>query len=442
MFMGKVELDNIVQLLKIRKKECVGIRRYIFSFLLLMFAMDLIALIQKTFTYATEVSWLTHQIYSSLGLILMMIACVIYTISYKEYNLRLQVFPQSNKSRFISYELFCYISFLKIQLLSLTLYFVQYGIGMILSLIKGNIKFAYQFSLQFIVAGFLVNLMYGFVAIAFVILIGVLDRKFKWIFRIVGIGSIIIGLAFQEYSLPLLGNVIHIITRESSIILFLIKIICLWIVLICIYHSINKHTKNFEAEKKLSNTKKMIAIAVTVALALLIIAFINYSSYSITDSISSANVTKVETSMEETIEQEDWQIPDGGIKSIIDISNILEGAEIKIVLSEEDKHKYNIVFREGITNSSNDKLIIVFDPSESIVDWTEMSLFTETKLEAKLKNNTLYLDVTSDENVKVLFVTPYSFMWQFDYFIGKQIFKEHPGSMGGSGSHAIMIYRR
>jgi hypothetical protein len=199
MFMGKVEWDNIVHLLKIRKKECVGIRN-IFLFLVLMFAMDLIALIQKTFTYASEVSWLTLQVYSLTGFFLMMIACVIYTLGYKEYNISTQIFPQSNKSRFTSYELFCYISFFKIQLATLALYFTQYGISLILSLIKGNIEFAYQFSLQFIVAGFMVNLMYGFIAIAFVILIGALDRKFKWIARIIVALSIIIGMIYREYS--------------------------------------------------------------------------------------------------------------------------------------------------------------------------------------------------------------------------------------------------
>lgn len=439
MFMGKVESDNIVQLLKIRKKECGGIRN-IFVFLLLMFAMDLIALIQKTFTYATEVSLLTLQVYSLTGFILMMIACVIYTLGYKDYNLSLQIFPQSNKSRFISYELFCYVSFLKIQLFTLALYFVQYGTSMILSLIKGNIEFAYQFSLQFIVAGFMVNLMYGFVAIAFIILIWTLDRKFKWIFRIIGIGSIIIALAFQEYSLWIFVNILHIITRESSILLFLIKTICLWIVLICIYHAINKHTKYFEAEKKLSHTNKLIAIAVAVAFALLIITSLTYFSYRITDSTSSDTVTKVEMSAEESIEQENLQITKEETKNIIDISEIPEGTELKIELSEEDREQYNILLGEGLINPSNNQILVDFFPASSYVDYNDMNLFTEPKLEVRMKDNVLYLNITSNENVKILLLAPYSFMWQFDYFKGKHIFKEHVGSMGGGGSGTITIY--
>jgi hypothetical protein len=176
----------------------------------------------------------------------------------------------------------------------------------------------------------------------------------------------------------------------------------------------------------------LIAITVAILIAYVLITYLSLSY--------SSNSSVVEISTEEAIKQENRQIPEEEIESIVDISDIPEGTELKIVLSEEDKKKYNVSLGERITNSSNDKIIIKFNPARKIVDWTNMNLFTETKLETKLEDHTLYLDVTSIENVKVLSVTPYSFMWQFDYFIGKHIFKEQPGSMGSSGTEAIIIY--
>lgn len=140
MLVGKAELDNIKSLLKIRNKECTG-TRYIYYLLLFLFAIDLISVLNSVFHFQSKAVGIALQPYANWSFVLSVIACLIYTANYRDYNYRHEIYPQSGKSAFISYSLFSYLMFVKMQAAALGLYLLQYGFCMILDLIKGNVGF-------------------------------------------------------------------------------------------------------------------------------------------------------------------------------------------------------------------------------------------------------------------------------------------------------------
>ncbi len=434
MFMGKTELDNTLQLLKIRTKECSEIKgiTYILEFL---FGIDMISLIKTVFIHDTELQLLSLTTYSNWGFMLMICVCIFYTIGYKNYNDRHQIFPQSNKSRFTSYELFCYISFLKIQLLALLFYCIQYAIGMGLNLVKGNLEYVYQFSLHFTVAGFFVNLMYGFLVIAITILIGAFDRKFQWKFRIIGIGIIFVVAILPRYEQQTLFKLVEIVTKETSITLFLVKSICIWFILISIYHITNKFTHYYKAEKEFHLNKLFFVIPIIMAAVFYFFlnTFSNLSN-------NSTSTSKVQTNSVNNVREEKLQITVEEADAVVDVSDIPDGSILNITMDEKYRGNYNIIFNENFTNTSDNKILFEYKPPINVIDSIDMNLYIKPELDVKIDDNTLNFNFTTKENVKVIFSYPYSFMRQFDYFKGKQIFKEQNGSMSGSGTGTVTVY--
>ena len=65
--------------------------------------------------------------------------------------------------------------------------------------------------------------------------------------------------------------------------------------------------------------------------------------------------------------------------------------------------------------------------------------FTDPKVFAELKENNLYINYQYNENIKVVFLSPWLVMNQFDRYIGEGIFKENPGSYSSRGSGHMRI---
>lgn len=422
MFMGKVDVKNTIQLLKIRNKDNY-VAKKICIFLTALFGLDVIGLLKGTLTYSEEIASISPQIYSTWGFILVIFTCIIYTADYKNKNYTYQIFPQNNISRFISYELSCYITFLTVQIYTLFLYLLQYGVTLIMDFLTNNIEFVYHFSIQYIIIGFFVTMMYGFLAISIVILMGTMDRKSQYIFRGLAIAIFVSWIIMKNRFV--LNRLIEFYTKEPSIILFLAKSICTWIGIVSLYHILNKYTKYYSTEKKTSYAYMLIAGIIPFILLIFI-----YSPVT-TSKVESINLT--ENSL-------DWKNITKYTGHYVDVSNIPDGTELKIVLSEENKKDFNINYLEMSNRSYKDKIEVDFNPNYRMTNDIDFNKYEKPDLEVKLENNTIYFHVKIKENIKVIFSSPYSVMPQFDYFKGKQIYKEFYGSKGGSGSGTINIY--
>jgi len=59
-----------------------------------------------------------------------------------------------------------------------------------------------------------------------------------------------------------------------------------------------------------------------------------------------------------------------------------------------------------------------------VVDSENIGRFINAKIDVRLEGNTLFVHYTYDKNVKAIFMTTWSFMQQFDFFKGQNLFND------------------
>lgn len=420
MFMGKADLVNIRNLLKIRNKESTGIN-YIYYLLTFLFVMDLIGLIRSVFAFDTEAVSVSFQPYSNWSFVLMIFACLYYTVTYNDYNNRHQIYPQNNKSRFLSYLLFCYLSFLKTQAAALGLYFLQLGICGMFDSFKRNIDYAYPFSPFFLISGICVTLLYGFIILSLMVLLGALDRKFNWWFRLSFIGIMVILVTTQGGSL--LIRVIHFLTKEYSLPVFIMKALIIWLGFLLLGYIVNVITRYYRLQK---NFKYYYAI---IAALLLLLIFIK-GGLTISPYQTSYGSSKVVPDfVESVLENAQYQV---------DVSSLPDGAQLKVKMSWEDRAKNNPVSLD-IQSKSPDKLLINYAPPANAVNDIDFNKFTKPILILSLDNNILSIRTESMVNRKIVMLYPFSFLQNFDCY-KESYYKLKSGTSSTSGSGAIYIF--
>jgi hypothetical protein len=419
--MDKLEMDNIRSLLKIRTKESNSVK-LIMGFLSLLFLLSLTGFITNVFTFHSTVTSYNGTVYANWAFFLMLCACIYHTSLYREFNVRHQVFPQTDKSRYIAYILFCYLSYIKILLFSIALYLLQCGSGLLLDFIKGNVEFAYEFSIFFLFTGFIVQLLYGFILISIILLIGVFDRKFKWWFRILFTGLILIIWLTRDSGWFMKG--IGFLTKETSLLLFILKAFILLLLMIGSSYMLNSITKFYKPEKNFSQVHVVFAVFLVVICFL----FLNIGNTALEQSAHNSITNDIDDAKEEELLR-------------IDVSNVAKGSTLQLNFINTNKVNYGLNYHESFTNFTEDQLQIEFIPVRNIINQIDMTSFTQPKIEAELVNNTLTIRVSSKENIKVYVNYPYSLMQNFDCFEGHRYYKQNFGySSSTSGSGMVSIY--
>lgn len=404
MVVGKLAWTNIRYLTKVRSKDCTGVRN-IAIFLLFLFAVTfLTTLTHSIFDKNVNLEITYAQTYSYWAFLCMILLSVYYTLTYQDYNNKNLVFPQSNVSSILSLQLYCYLSFIKLQLFALFLYFIHYGLLLLMDSILGIFEFAYQFSIPYIIKGFCVNIAYGFLIMSSIQLLGSFDRKFKWLFRGVFLGFIFMYL----YFIPKLMTFGYIL-EEESLIKFLFKVMFLWIIISILSIIIHIYTK---PSIKLQNiTTSHIIITSTILILIIVIgSFIAYTPYKLIDS---SNVNHVVVSEPYTTSK---AITPKEVNYLVDISNVPDGTHLLTysnIISNKSPTYYVNIDRD-YRNKTKDQLLIDFYPNEYIVNDINMNLFTNPQLDIKINDNQLIIKVVERENLNVIFISPYTFMKQFE----------------------------
>jgi hypothetical protein len=383
--------------------------------------MDLIGLIRSVFTIQAEAVSISFQPYSNWSFVLIIFACLYYTVTYNDYNYRHQIYPQNNKSRFLSYMLFCYLSFLKTQAAALGLYFLQLGICGLLDSLKGNIDYAYPVSLFFLISGICVTLLYGFVIISLMVLLGALDRKFNWWFRLSFVGIMVILATTQGGSLLIRG--IHFLTKEYSLPVFIMKALIIWLGFLLLGYIVNAITRYYRLQK---NFKYYYAIVIGILLLFIIIkGGLSISPYQ--TSYGSSKV--VPDFVESLLKNAQYQV---------DVSNLPDGTQLNVQMSKEDRVKNNPVSIDTQTKYP-DKLLINYTPPANAVNDIDFNKFTKPILILSLDNNILSIRIESMDNRKIIMLYPFSFLQNFDCF-KESYYKLKSGTSSTSGSGAIYIF--
>ena len=439
MFMEKSELSNTIALTKLKlnanKKTTIGLTVIV----ILLFLLNLIPALIYIFQVADTVVYRIMQDYSILFSVGVIIAIIILTTTYRQTNGYYSVYPQTNNSRFISSQIIIYFLFACAAIISLIFYLIQYGIFKIISILNENIILAYKFDLGFVIKGFFVLLIYGFIIISIISLIGVLIRKFR-IYAIV-VFIIIIGLLFTNISkvIMYLPSVLGFLINESDSILFFVKGLTVWIVFCILSLIINKYTVYYKSYFKFS---KLIIIGICIA-----------GIFITTISIMYVSPTKTYTNETTTIyENETTTTYDMGVEEseqiILDASEIPKGTKINIVSNlnnQEDSSSDNTLSRlylgdtTVLDNFNGNKVIINYRLPTYEINNYDLIACVNPKLTAEFDGNTLNIHYTYDKDIKVVFVPAWPFMWQFDEYQNKNIFNKYLGSSFANGTGYVFI---
>lgn len=361
-------------------------------------------------------------IYSKIGLILSIIAGIFFTLDYQNYNYKYEIYSSNNKTSFVSYGLFCYMHLVKVQIIALLLYVTQYGIFSLLHVLKGNIYFAYEFNIIYLLTGFFLYLLYGFLAISAIIFIGSLNRKYIRIPKILFIVFIIfctISFSYIKKHINMADNiVINFILKESSILIFIIKMVSISLVLIALSILLNKHSYNNKKERNYGFITLIACIGIFIIL--------NGYSYG-TSSITTMREAVIENY--KIYANEVYKLNSSEAKSEyqIELNELTSGENIKIYLAEEDKRNFSIQIY-NFSPKTNENVIVHFIPNKNNVNDIDVASYINPQLAIRYIKDEIHLKVQYKKNIQVVFMEPYSMLKQFVLFKDKGVLKEFYGN--------------
>ncbi|MEG2017281.1 MAG: hypothetical protein RR844_03660 [Clostridium sp.] len=440
MFMDRRELKNALNLYKIINKETRLNKIILFAIPLFLFIVDFMGVWTQVFNYNDQITYFSLNTYSQYALFMSLAFFVGTAFMYRTLNKEHEVLPQTNKSRFLSIALFMYSLLLKLSVFALVLYFIQYGFISIVAGFTGNVHFAYDFSLSFVISGFIVNFIYGSLLLALVLLIGALDRKWSLYFRASFLAIIPILLFNNLFLGKGLMEFISFWTKESSVIVFVVKAAGLWIVLSGLAWLINANTVYFKNANAKFSKASIAVICCIIALMVMAPMFLFGGFTYHTGYNQEVSVT----------ENERLDYSSRFITLPLDGSHLKKGDTIKVVTNcnfednmmciidlnaDQTDDEINFYGFEGKV----DGLEISYDLPENMHNEININAFINPKITASLEGTTLYLNYEYDKNQKVLYLSPYGLMGQFEAFKDKNYFKDFIGTSGGSNYGNVYI---
>jgi hypothetical protein len=282
MFMVKEEYANIVNMLKVKIKTN-GKNFFWFPLIAtLMFcgslAMTAAGIIQSG---GEGVNFYNVTDYSTSFFFGMIIAYTIMMFLYRNINDKLLVFPQTNTVRYITSQAINYIIAIFVGLTALAMYLLYNGAIKILSLFYDSVHFALNFNIGFVSAGFIAFLLYSFIIVAVIDLIGVILRKWTYCAAVAFVAIIALATINMTAVIKNAPNVLAFLVKEPSFGLFMIKALILWLAVITISLVINRFTV-YHKKQSNPNQKSVVAVcaivAVVITIGLPLILFNNISS--------------------------------------------------------------------------------------------------------------------------------------------------------------------
>lgn len=416
--MGKLELENIKKHLKIRMRDSKGIKR-LCDLLLIVFIIDLCNIISDVFHYQADVKLYNATVYSTLGLGLTLIAAIYYLFQYGEYNEKHQIFPQSSTTRFVSFELYCYFINIITQAIALCLYLAQYLICLLLNHFKGNLRLAYRINIPFMITGFFVSLLYGFILLSILFFIGFLINKLRWWALLVYITLFITLLITGS---TIIGTVLRFYLRESSLLLFLLKAIITWFIFVLLNHILY-------AKNDIITVRKFIYPNIIIASVILISILFNFLFTQL--SFHEKSTTLYDNNAFNPFKDEP--------SCIVNAGSLPAKSILKINLDQELKAHSIIWTGDTYTNNSENEIRIFYNPESVFKDDISLISFTNPRITSSLQGNTLSVSLVHDKNIKIVSVYPYDMLMQFKFFQGKKLAAESSGSVLGDKQAALFI---
>ena len=180
--------------------------------------------------------------FSIIASMFIWIMSIVAMFIYRQMNNMLEMFPQSNNSRFVSSQLFNYIVVIWVGLTVLFMYLISFFVIMGISHIREDVRLALRFDIGFLMVGFFVFLIYAFLVVAVCVLIAAIVRKWTYY------GIAVLGI----FLLSLMGIGAKFITEEFNLALFFLKGIAIWLLITLASLIVNYHTVYYRDWGKIS----------------------------------------------------------------------------------------------------------------------------------------------------------------------------------------------
>ncbi len=420
MFMGKSELANIKNLLKIRLKSCNAILTA--GILLgLVFLVEVFHMISLVHTYQKDAVYIDSGAFSGFAFIILLFAIIYYAFQYNEYNENHQIFPHTEHTWFISFELYCYLINLIVQVVAVGLYLLQYLLCLLLGGLNTNVHLAYTFSLSFLTVGFLVNLCYGFLIISFIILVVTLVRRLRY--WALAIYVVMLSALWMGKDYSMIGRLIQFYTEETSLSLFFVKIIITWL-LIELLNQLLHRLIHIRRVTKFHYPQ--LAIVSLILITLFFGALTNYQGI-VTVRNGGSFQTPAETGLPSMKEP----------AAVLATDQLPSGSSLDFYYEFGPLYYCNTSIVEE--NTENDQIELYFSPPYTYRDNINITAFVNPRVTVEQKGNEFHFRVIYDENIKVISISPYTEPMRFDCFKNKNYAKSIYGSSAGSMTGTIKI---
>jgi len=429
MFMVKNEFANTIDLLKVR----MALQKKPIAIIALFFAVIFVGVVVINIYNATRYSEvLRWQHFSEISVWVFLTCYVVAMRSYRSSNDRLSVFPQTKKSRYVSWLLFGYIITILIFVGILLAHLLHHGALWLLVLMGYDIRFALGFDIVFLIVGCLVYIAYAFLFIAFIELIGAILRKWRiyaiMVFTL--LASLIIANFFRFADA--FFNMLEFLTSEPSLLNFFLKAAGLWVLMTALALIINHFTVYHKSHgpilQKGTVVGSVILVAVMVIILPLSVGFFDAEE----DSYYSTS----------TFDEDYWDEWDSLWNQArdelqIDISHLPRGSSINVVgenteifrlrgervLRSRGLHKVVIVedFFDGVDGFLDDiqadTLLLSLSTPWAVFEGVEVfQSYGNPQLTVRLVDDTLYINYTV-ENPYVVVLPIWSIAnRQFDHF--------------------------
>ena len=431
MFMVRSEFENIKKLLrvKIRTEQKGFLWHFVLTAVVFVFVIVPMA-INIGFDGSSGLNFHHLTDISTFFFFGMIIALAIIMFSYRKTNDALSVFPQTNSSRFVASEVSNYISIFFLGLVALVLYLLQYSMTLIVSVFRENVIFALEFNIGFIIVGFITFLMYGFLVVAVIGLIGTVLRKWSYYAVMAFAAFISLGITNFETVIGFLPLAFGFLVNEPSFGLFMSKAIALWLVIFALSFSINFHTVYYKSQHMTITRKAVvICIAIVAVIASLSVVVFSYTvSYTI--ELGAMDVHEVDDFTHDFFADAE--------EIRIDISHLPRGSDITLTtegIADDVTAGGQLVITgrrwqafvgglDALDNIQGDTLIIQFRPPFYEVNGIEKAHHANPRLTANLDGNHLHL-IYKYDNVHVVSIPVWGIASQFEMFDGMGVVREY-----------------
>lgn len=432
MFMGNGEIKNTLSLTKVKLRTSgIYMFRAVAAIMLIYLAVLLPNIITALKYHATvvDIRIFDYSFYCFIGI---SIAVITMCLRYKNTNDYYSVFPQTGNSRFLSSQIILYLWLALISIISLVLYLFQLCVFKLLSKFNRNILFAFRIDAGMTFIGVIVFFVYGSMMIAFFSLAASLIRRFNTIAIVVMLLIAALLLTSEKGLFNVIADSLKFFNTEGSLFLFFLKGILAWLLLFASSLAVNRFTSYYKVQRVYKNS----IVAAVGIVALIIISIIrstvidtdpvvNYGSYRTNYKFYNSDV---------------W-----AYKEIeLDASEFENLSEISVVSNiDENDYMFQGYHQDYLPYSTGDTIVVTYQLPVHITNNYDLTKVMNQKFTAKLNGNVLSLTYTYDKNKKVLFLSPWFMMRQFDRYKNKELYSDQPDfnttNSKNSGSIDIMI---